>query len=124
MEIPSKMLEVLKNEGVVSIVTQGVVEPHVVNTWNSYIHITTEGNLLIPVGGMRVTGANIAKNMKVQLTLGSRGVEGFHSMGTGFLIKATAEFLYEGAEFDSTKQKFSWCRAVLVIKPLSITQTL
>lgn len=36
--IPEKMLEVLKDEGVVSIVTQAR-EAHVVNTWNSYINL-------------------------------------------------------------------------------------
>lgn len=124
MIIPEKMHKVLENEGVVAIVTQGAVEPHVANTWNSYIEVTTEGNLLIPAGYMKVTEANIAQNEKVRVTFGSREVEGFNSMGTGFLITATAKFMYEGAEFVNMKEKFPWCRAVLIVKPLSITQTL
>ena len=52
------MLEVLKNEGLVSIVTQSV-EAHVINTWNSYIEITEEGKLLIPAGRMNTTENNI-----------------------------------------------------------------
>lgn len=58
---PEKMMEVLKHEGVVSIVTKGENNPHVVNSWNSYITITGEENLLIPAGGMKKTEENIKK---------------------------------------------------------------
>lgn len=122
--IPEKMLDVLKYEGVVAIVTQGSTEPHVVNTWNSYLKITEDERLLAPVGGMKTTESNIQQNNKVLMTIGSREVQGFHSKGTGFLISGTAEFIYEGTEFDEMKQKFPWVRAVLGIKPESITQTL
>ncbi len=118
------MLEVLKYEGVVSIVTQGSESPHVVNTWNSYINIIEDKKMLIPVGGMNTTESNINKNNKVLSTLGSREVEGFHSKGTGFLIKGTASFIYEGSKFDNMKEKFPWARAILEINPESITQTL
>ncbi len=124
MEIPVKMNEVLKHEGVVAIVSQGESAPHVVNTWNSYITLKNNQYLLIPVGGMKVTESNITKNKNVFVTLGSREVEGFRSKGTGFLITATAEFIYDGAEFDSLKERFPWRRAVLRIKPATITQTL
>ena len=43
MELPEKLYEVLKHEGVVSIVSWGNTEPHITNTWNSYIKIK-EGN--------------------------------------------------------------------------------
>lgn len=122
--IPEKMLDVLKFEGVVAIVTQGEKDPHVVNTWNSYLKITEDGRLLAPVGGMKTTESNIQKNNKILMTMGSREVQGFQSKGTGFLISGTAEFVYEGSKFDEMKQKFPWARAVLEIKPDSITQTL
>ena len=118
------MLDVLKHEGVVSIVSQGVNIPHVVNTWNSYIKITEDERMLIPVGGMNTTETFVNRNNNVLLTLGSREVEGFHSMGTGFLVRGTASFVYEGSEYDDTKEKFPWARATLEIKPESITQTL
>ena len=35
--IPEKLLEVLKQDGVVAIATLGQDGPHMVNTWNSYI---------------------------------------------------------------------------------------
>jgi hypothetical protein len=122
--IPEKMLAVLKNEGVVAIVTQGADDAHVVNTWNSYIKITQDERLLGPVGGMNKTEANVKQNNKVLVTLGSREVEGFHSKGTGFLITGIAAFINQGTEFDEMKQKFPWARAALEIKPISITQTL
>lgn len=34
--IPEKLLDVLKNYGVVAIATQGQDGPHLVNTWHSY----------------------------------------------------------------------------------------
>lgn len=122
--IPDKMMEVLKHEGVIAIVTSGAEEPHVVNTWNSYITITEDGRMLGPVGGMKRTEDNLKQNNKVLVTLGSREVQGFHSLGTGFLIRGTADLIYEGAEFEEMKGKFPWARAVLEIKPESITQTL
>ena len=74
------MLEVLKNEGLVSIVTQSV-EAHVINTWNSYIEITEEGKLLIPAGRMNTTENNLIENNKVLMTLGSREVDGLPPKG-------------------------------------------
>lgn len=121
--IPEKMLEVLKYEGVVSIVSQAK-EMHVVNTWNSYIKVTEEGNLLIPAGRMNTTENNIKENNKVLVTLGSREVEGFHSKGTGFLIEGIGEFLHQGEDYDNMKEIFPWMRATLKIKVDRITQTL
>lgn len=122
--ISEKFLEVLKYEGVVAIVTEGSEGTHVVNTWNSYINITDDERILAPVGGMNTTEANLNENNKVLVTLGSREVQGFHSKGTGFLITGTAAIIKEGNEFDKVKQKFPWARAVLEIRPQSITQTL
>ena len=73
--IPDKMMEVLKCEGVVALVTMGGDDPHLVNTWNSYIQVTQDEHLLIPVGGMIRTEANLQVNNRILLTLGSREVE-------------------------------------------------
>ena len=121
--IPDKFLEVLTHEGVVAIVSQGE-EPHVVNTWNSYLCVTEDEKLLIPAGSMKVTETNILSNPQVQLTLGSREVEGFHSLGTGFLVRGTATFLDEGENFQTMKARFPWMRAVLQVTVRDITQTL
>ncbi|MBL4934466.1 pyridoxamine 5'-phosphate oxidase family protein [Clostridium sp. YIM B02515] len=121
---PKKMLEVLNHEGVVSIVTQGENEPHIVNTWNSYLKISEDGKIIFPAGTMKVTEANVNKNNKVLMTLGSREVQGFHSMGTGFLISGTAAFIKEGTAFEEVKSKFPWSRAAVEVKVDSATQTL
>ncbi|MBP2022477.1 hypothetical protein J2Z44_002298 [Clostridium punense] len=122
--IPKKLLEVLSHESVVAIATEGKAGAHLVNSWNSYVKITTDETLLIPVGGMKVTEANLQENNKVLVTIGSREVEGFHSKGTGFLIEGTGSIIYEGPRFNKTKESFPWARAVLEIRPSAITQTL
>ena len=122
--IPEKLLEVMKHDGVVAIATLGQDGPHMVNTWNSYIKITSDGRLLIPAGYMQVTEANIATNNNVLITLGSSKVAGKNGPGTGFLIKGTAAFVTSGPDFDAIKAKFSWARAALAITILSATQTL
>ena len=86
--------------------------------------ITKDETMFSPVGGMVKTESNLKENNKVQVTIGSREVEGMHSMGTGFLIDGTGTLIYEGDSFDEMKQEFPWARAVLQISPESITQTL
>lgn len=122
--IPEKLLEVLKHDGVVAIATLGEDGPHMVNTWNSYVRITADGRLLIPAGYMHRTEANIATNSNVLITLGSSKVAGKNGPGTGFLIKGTAAFITSGPDFEATRERFSWARAVVAITIVSATQTL
>jgi predicted pyridoxine 5'-phosphate oxidase superfamily flavin-nucleotide-binding protein len=122
--IPEKMTEVLKNEGVVAIATLGQDGPHMVNTWNSYIRITNDERILIPVGYMHRTEANIAFNNQVLITLGSRKVTGNMGPGAGFLIKGRAGIETSGPDFDVIKAKFPWARAVMAVTANSIEQTL
>lgn len=124
MEIPEKLKEVLKKDGVVAIATLGPDGLHMVNTWNSYIRVAEDGRLLIPAGYFNKTEANIAFDNQVLVTLGSSKVQGFNSPGTGFLIRGTAAFLAEGPEFDAMKARFGWARGVLAITMASATQTL
>lgn len=124
MEIPEKLLEVLKKDGVVAIATLGPEGPHMVNTWNSYIRVAEDGRLLIPAGYFHRTEANIAANDQVLVTLGSSKVPGLNGPGTGFLIKGTASFLAAGPEFESVKARFGWARAALAIAIDSATQTI
>ena len=121
--IPEKLLEVMKQDGVVAIATLGQDGPHMVNTWNSYIKISEDGRLLIPAGYMHHTEANIAFNNQVLITLGSSKVKGNHGPGAGFLIKGKAEFITSGPDFDLLKSKFDWLRATLAITPDSVSQT-
>ena len=122
--IPDKMREVLKKDGVVAIATLGQDGPHLVNTWNSYVRITDDERLLIPAGYMNRTEANIATNNNVLITMGSSKVAGKKGPGTGFLIKGTAAFMSSGPDFEATKARFAWVRAVLAVTIDSVTQTL
>jgi hypothetical protein len=121
--ITDKLLEVMKQDGVVAIATLGPDGPHMVNTWNSYITISADGRLLIPAGYMYRTEANIAFNKNVLITLGSSKVTGNHGPGAGFLIKGTAVFIASGPDFDFMKSKFAWLRATLAVTIDSVTQT-
>jgi hypothetical protein len=121
--IPDTMREVMKQDGIVAIATLGEDGPHLVNTWNSYINISPDGNLLIPAGYMHHTEANIAVNNKVLITIGSSKVKGLHGPGAGFLIKGTGAFLTSGPDYELLKSKFEWLRASLTITIESITQT-
>ena len=110
-----KFLEVLRHEGVVSIVLWGV-ETHVVNTWNSYLVVTDDEHILIPAYGFRKTEKNVDVNNKVKLTLGSKEVLGNNDyQGTGFLVNGTAKYISSGDEYDFMKKKFSFLTRVLEI---------
>lgn len=120
-----KFVEVLKHEGVVSIVSWGIGEPHVVNTWNSYIIIADENRILIPAYGMRKTEKNVIVNDKVKITLGSREVLGYKDyQGTGFLIEGTAKYLDSGSDYEFMKEKFSFLTRVIEVTVTSAKQTL
>ncbi len=122
--LSNTFFEVLRHEGVVAIATQGT-EPHLVNTWNSYIQVTNADDLLIPAGGTHKTEENISVNSKVLLTLGSREVNGKRGQpGAGFLVTGKAEVLSAGQDFESVRKKFPWARAALKVTIDTITQTL
>jgi hypothetical protein len=121
--ISEKLLEVMKQDGVVAIATLGKNGPHMVNTWNSYLQTSKDGRLLIPAGYMHRTEENIAFNPEVLITLGSSKVKGLHGPGAGFLIKGTAAFITSGPDFDALKAKFDWLRATMAVTIDSATQT-
>lgn len=124
MSLPQPFLQILRHEGVVAIATQGPDGPHLVNTWNSYLQITEDGRLLIPVGGMQHTEAHLAADDRILVTLGSREVPGLHGPGTGFLVRGTGRFHVTGPEFEAVKGRFAWARAALAVHPESVSQTL
>lgn len=119
-----KFLEVLNNEGVVSIVTCADNKAHVSNTWNSYIVIAEENKLLIPAAAMINTENNININPNVKLTIGSHEVMGYRYMGTGFLLEGTARFLKDGENFKMMRDKFPFLTRVLEVTISSCKQTL
>jgi hypothetical protein len=92
------------------------LEPHLVNTWNSYVVVTEDERLLIPAYGFRKTQKNVEVNNSVKLTLGSKEVKGFKDYpGTGFLVTGTARYLDSGTEYDRMKEKFSFLTRVFEV---------
>jgi len=123
--LTEKFFDVIKKEGVVSIVSWGIDVPHVVNTWNSYLVVTSDERILIPAYAMRRTEKNVNQNNKVKITLGSKEVLGYKDYpGTGFAIEGTAKYLEEGSEFDMMKEKFSFLTRVLEVTVTSAKQML
>lgn len=123
---PDKFLEVLKHEGVVSLVSWGSgIEPHITNTWNSYLQTKSDGSLLIPAAGMTHLEADLAQNTKVIVTLGSRDVKGYNGyQGTGFKFYAEADLKDSGLDFDAMKEKYPFIRKVLILHPQEMKQLL
>lgn len=123
--LTDKFFDIINHEGVVSIVSWGVDEPHIINTWNSYLVITDDERILIPAAGMRKTQRNVEVNNKVKLTMGSKEVLGYKNyQGSGFLIEGTAKYLTSGPEYDLMKEKFSFLSRVLEITVVSAKQTI
>ena len=123
-KLSEKFLEVIKHEGVVSIMSWGV-EPHLVNTWNSYLVVTEDERILIPAYGFRKTQKNVDVNSKVMIALGSKDVLGYKDyQGTGFIIEGTASYIESGEEYDMMKSKFSFLTRVLEITVDKATQML
>jgi hypothetical protein len=125
IKLPAKFYDVLNHEGVVAIVSWGEGDPHVVNTWNSYLVITEDERILIPAYGMRKTEKNVNVNNRVKLTVGSKEVMGYKDyQGTGFLIDGTAAYLESGSTYDMMKEKFSFLTRVIEITVTAIKQTI
>lgn len=122
--LTEKFFEVIKDEGVVSIVSWGKDEPHVVNTWNKYLTITKDERILIPAAGMVKTEANIKENNRVKMTLGNKNVQGHFTQGAGFKLEGTARFITSGEEYDMMKEKFPFLNRVLEITLTEVKQTL
>ncbi len=122
--LTEKFFEVISHEGVVSIISWGKGEPHVVNTWNSYLTLTKDNKILIPAAGMVKTEANIKENNKVKMTLGSKEVQGHFTQGAGFRLEGTAKFISSGEEYDMMKEKFPFLTRVLEITLTEVKQTL
>ncbi len=114
--INDKFFEVLKHEGVVSVVTWGNGEPNITNTWNSYLQIKDGNRILIPAAGFSRAEKDINVNDKVKIALGSKQVMGNNNyQGTGFLIEGTGKFLTSGEDFDFMIEKFPFLTRVFEI---------
>ncbi len=123
-KLSEKFHDVLKHEGVVTVMSWGI-EPHIVNTWNSYIVVTDDERILIPAYGFRKTEKNVNVNNKVKLALGSKEVLGYKDYpGTGFIVTGTARYISSGSEYGHMKEKFPFLTRVFEVTVDKATQML
>ena len=124
--IQDKLLEVIHTlpDAALTIVTNGKSGAHAVNSWNSYVIISSDDTLLLPVGRMHQTEENLKHNDRALLTICNREVAGLSYKGTGFLLLGTADMVYDGELFEKIKTKFPWARAAFVFTISSLEQTL
>ena len=118
-----EFLTTLEKEGVAPILSWSEGEPHLAATWNSYIHRTEDGKLLVPVLGMKTTQDNVSRNNRVKMIIGSKEVMGKFGPGAGFLLEGTARFLMDGEELTMMRKRFEWAQCVLEVTVGTITQT-
>ena len=109
--------EVIDKTEWIAIATNGPDGPHVVATWGDYVRAfgIKDDTLLIPVGNMHKTEANLKRDNRVELLCGTRQVQGTLGSGKGCGIVGKAEFQTAGPHFDAVKAKFRWARAALVV---------
>ena len=120
-----KFRAVLAHEGVVTVLSWGATaEPHLVNTWNSYLEIVDGDRILIPAFGYRQTEKNVAVNPEGTAFCRFKEVEGYNGYeGYRFYRReGTARFLSEGPEFDLMKKKLDFPNRVMEITVTKATQ--
>lgn len=102
----------------IAISSGGPDGPHLVATWGDYVRALgiSDDVLIIPVGRMQKTEANVKRDNRVTLLCGTRQVTGSRGQpGQGCDIAGAAEFQTSGPNFDAVKSKFPWARAALVV---------
>lgn len=116
--LPDVLKNVLEKAEIIAIATCGEDGPHMVATWADYLRALDSGGttLAAPAGGYRQTEKNLARNARVQVLVGSKGVEGKHGMGTGYRLSGTGSIQTSGEHAERARQKYPWARGALVIE--------
>lgn len=118
--------ECIKHDGIVSVASVNAEgQAHIANTWNKYLVVTDNEEILMPCFGFTRTQKNVENvSPRVEVTIGSHEVQGKMGMGTGCLLFGKAQFVKEGPLFDTMKAKYKWASRVLVFTPESCKQTI
>jgi hypothetical protein len=118
MNIEGIAREVLEQTEWAAIATSGPEGPHVVGTWGDYIRAMgiSGDRVVIPVGHMHKTQANLQRDNRVELLCGTRQVKGAHGPGKGCSIAGTARMMTEGDEYAAVRLRFPWARASLIVR--------
>ncbi|RZD16060.1 MAG: pyridoxamine 5'-phosphate oxidase family protein [Candidatus Acididesulfobacter guangdongensis] len=111
--------EVLDKTEMLVIGTCGADGVHLSATWGEYVKnigLIDDEIILIPSGGLSKTEENLKLKNNIEVLIGSKQVQSAHGAGQGISIFGKGEFVYSGEIFDRVKSKYSWIRAVLMIK--------
>ncbi len=124
--LPEVLKSVIEHAEIVTIATCGADGPHLVATWAEYLRALESGGMTLtaPAGGYRMTEKNLQNNARVQVLVGSKGVEGKHGMGTGYRLSGTASIQTSGEHAERARQKYPWARGALVIEVETAEQLL
>ncbi len=117
-----KIKEVLKYEGVFSIVAAGDNFPHIANSWNSFTYYK-DNQIFVPVGIMNKMQECLKKDNRVIVVIGTRDIEGLYGMGMGIKIFANAFIEDDTKEFEELKKRFEWARAIMRLEITDSYQT-
>ena len=124
--LPDILKSLLEKAEIMAVATCSEEGPHMVATWADYVLALYDGGttLAAPAGGYRQTEKNLARNARVQVLIGSTGVEGKHGMGTGYRLSGTASIQTSGKLAEHARQKYPWARGALVIEVQNAEQLL
>ena len=88
-----KFLDVMKDEGPVTIVTINANPASVVNTWMSYVKVDEDNNrLYLPAAGMHSIENDFAQDNHVLLTMGSKKQRVQLAQELAFMLKEPENF--------------------------------
>ena len=117
--IPDELRAALAQEGSAAFVTHGADGPHLVATWNSYLHVLDGSTVAWPAGGYRKTEENVRAGSPVQMILGAKSPKGI-----GFRMWGRAEFQVGTPVHDQLKASFPWCRAAVLLHVTQVEKVL
>lgn len=125
MILNSTFYQCIHHDGIVSVCSSSAEgKGHIANTWNKYLIITEDEKILIPCFGFQKTEENVMHDPEIEVMIGSHEVQGKMGIGTGFLLKGTAEFQREGNMYQMMHEKCCFANRVLVFTPSSCLQTI
>ncbi|MHB1645857.1 MAG: pyridoxamine 5'-phosphate oxidase family protein [Candidatus Acididesulfobacter diazotrophicus] len=123
-KINNVVKEALDKTEMVVLGTCGADGVHLSATWGEYVKnlgLIDDETILIPAGGLEKTEENLKLKNQIEVLIGSKQVAGKFGAGQGVSISGKGEFIYSGEIFNKVKEKYSWIRAVLMIKIGSFT---
>jgi len=98
-----------------------------VATWCDFVSsldIKDGKTIIIPVGGYHQTERNLKDDIRIELLVGSKQVQGKNGPGMGYRLVGRGKIIASGKVADLAKSKFPWARGALVIEVEKVDQLL